>query len=126
MEGRTLGWESLINKKESLKTLFMACLENLSQVSLARLGLANADEGIRCVKQEASCVEQVAIADTVPHTGIIKGTYDLVPFNACLEGFEPPTFWFVAKHSIQLSYRHIFNCVIHSITLKIILQISKN
>ena len=28
-------------------------------------------------------------------------------FVACLEGFEPPTFWFVAKHSIRLSYRHI-------------------
>ena len=26
---------------------------------------------------------------------------------ACLEGFEPPTYWFVASHSIQLSYRHI-------------------
>ena len=26
---------------------------------------------------------------------------------ACLEGFEPPTFWFVAKHSIRLSYKHI-------------------
>ena len=26
---------------------------------------------------------------------------------ARLEGFEPPTFWFVAKHSIQLSYSRI-------------------
>ena len=24
-----------------------------------------------------------------------------------LKGFEPPTYWFVASHSIQLSYRHI-------------------
>ena len=24
------------------------------------------------------------------------------------KGFEPPTFWFVAKHSIQLSYRRIY------------------
>ena len=24
-----------------------------------------------------------------------------------LEGLEPPTFWFVAKHSIQLSYWRI-------------------
>ena len=24
-----------------------------------------------------------------------------------LKGFEPPTFWFVAKHSIQLSYWRI-------------------
>ena len=31
---------------------------------------------------------------------------------ACLEGFEPPTFWFVAKHSIQLSYRHKANNII--------------
>ena len=23
------------------------------------------------------------------------------------KGFEPPTFWFVAKHSIQLSYSRI-------------------
>ncbi len=23
------------------------------------------------------------------------------------EGFEPPTFWFVAKHSIRLSYERI-------------------
>ena len=26
---------------------------------------------------------------------------------ACLKGLEPPTYWFVASHSIQLSYRHI-------------------
>ena len=26
---------------------------------------------------------------------------------ACLKGFEPPTLWFVAKYSIQLSYKHI-------------------
>ena len=25
------------------------------------------------------------------------------------EGFEPPTYWFVASHSIQLSYWRIFN-----------------
>ena len=25
-----------------------------------------------------------------------------------LKGFEPPTLWFVAKYSIQLSYRRIF------------------
>ena len=30
-------------------------------------------------------------------------------FLVRLKGFEPPTFWFVAKHSIQLSYKRIFN-----------------
>ena len=34
---------------------------------------------------------------------IVGGTFRL----ACLEGFEPPTYWFVASHSIQLSYKHI-------------------
>ena len=65
----------------------MACLENLSQVSLARLGLANADEGIRCVKQEASCVEQVAIADTVPLVWILNNKKESLTtlFMACLE-----------------------------------------
>ena len=33
-----------------------------------------------------------------------KGTTNAVPFLlAWHEGFEPPTFWFVAKHSIRLS-----------------------
>ena len=26
-----------------------------------------------------------------------------------LKGFEPPTYWFVASHSIQLSYSRIFD-----------------
>ena len=29
---------------------------------------------------------------------------------ARLEGLEPPTYWFVASHSIQLSYKRIFDC----------------
>ena len=28
---------------------------------------------------------------------------------ARLEGLEPPTFWFVAKHSIQLSYQRVWS-----------------
>ena len=26
------------------------------------------------------------------------------------EGLEPPTYWFVASHSIRLSYRRIYPC----------------
>ena len=37
-----------------------------------------------------------------------------------LKGFEPPTFWFVAKHSIQLSYwriQEIFPSAMFSLTV---------
>ena len=36
---------------------------------------------------------------------------------ACLEGFEPPTYWFVASHSIQLSYKHIVLTTIYILPL---------
>ena len=31
----------------------------------------------------------------------------MIPFLVRLKGFEPPTYWFVASHSIQLSYSRI-------------------
>ena len=36
-----------------------------------------------------------------------KSTAIAVLFLARLEGLEPPTYWFVASHSIQLSYKRI-------------------
>ena len=53
------------------------------------------------------------IAGAVPRMSKNEDGTDFasVPFLACLEGFEPATFWFVAKHSIRLSYRHMtLNC----------------
>ena len=41
---------------------------------------------------------------------------------ACLEGFEPPTYWFVASHSIQLSYRRVPLNVLYNITFRLICQ----
>ena len=31
-------------------------------------------------------------------------------FMARLKGLEPLTYWFVASHSIQLSYKRIYSC----------------
>ena len=42
------------------------------------------------------------------HTKNKRATKVTLLFLARRKGFEPPTFWFVAKHSIQLSYRRIF------------------
>ena len=37
-----------------------------------------------------------------------------------LKGFEPPTFWFVAKHSIQLSYSRMSYFVLLSLTATLV------
>ena len=36
-----------------------------------------------------------------------KDSHNESLFYLRVEGFEPPTFWFVAKHSIQLSYTRL-------------------
>ena len=41
------------------------------------------------------------------------------------KGFEPPTFWFVAKHSIRLSYRRVRNRLLRY-SLSIITQRKQN
>ena len=41
-----------------------------------------------------------------------KSPERLIKIKTCPEGFEPPTFWFVAKHSIQLNYGHIKSIII--------------
>ena len=42
-----------------------------------------------------------------------KGSIDPLLFFqlARPEGFEPPTPWFVAKYSIQMSYGRVFSCL---------------
>ena len=35
------------------------------------------------------------------------------------KGFEPPTFWFVAKHSIQLSYWRIQDRFLFAVSLSL-------
>ena len=54
--------------------------------------------------QTASVVVTIAQWVLIPH----KKRLPKKSFYLRSEGFEPPTFWFVAKRSIQLSYERIF------------------
>ena len=44
----------------------------------------------------------------IPYTTKKPETKQFQAFQACVKGFEPSTFWSVARRSIQLSYTHIF------------------
>ena len=51
----------------------------------------------------------------IPYTTKKPETKQFQAFQACVKGFEPSTFWSVARRSIQLSYTHIFCYVTRNI-----------
>ena len=89
------GFESLENKKrtEAIPTVLLLFLARCKGYSRLR---------------RLACSATAAAQQYPPHTSRLK-TVRRTVFSTplTLSGFESLTFWFVAKHSIQLSYQYI-------------------
>ena len=51
--------------------------------------------------------KEMAVSDMISETAMKANKGSYLPLKTCATGFEPATFWSVARRSIQLSYAHI-------------------
>ena len=51
--------------------------------------------------------KEMAVSEMISEAALEANKCSYLPLKTCATGFEPATFWSVARRSIQLSYAHI-------------------